>query len=185
MPKTTPGTIGDSHGFEDCHNWGQSEEIKRAHLDHANKMFPVLCELTVPNVCECCGIEGSSIKALKVCTGELLLCRVGGDINICFLALVCAHHMYIIYIRAPSDFVSFVPLMIAIGCRRVKYCGRKCQKLDWKAHKAVCQAQSFLGREGEKEELMDVKHMMTWYVLCQYLYPNHIPIALTILTRTI
>lgn len=74
MPKT-PGTVGDSHGFKDCHPIvvGQSDEIKQAHLDHANKMYPVLCELVVPNVCECCGIEGSSIKTLKVCTGELIL----------------------------------------------------------------------------------------------------------------
>ena len=75
--------------------------------------------------------------------------------------------MYIIIVH--HLILSFVPLMIAIGCRRVKYCGRKCQKLDWKAHKAVCQAQSFLGHEGDKEELMDVKHMMTWYVMCLYI----------------
>ena len=72
MP-ATQGT-GDSHGFEDCHPIvaGQSDEIKQAHLTHSRKMYPLLCELTIPNVCECCGV-GSSTQKLKVCTGELMM----------------------------------------------------------------------------------------------------------------
>ena len=67
---------------------------------------------------------------------------------------------------APSDFIFCTSQhIIIIGCRRAKYCGRECQKLDWKNHKASCQSVSFRGEGGDnKEEVADIQHMMTWYV---------------------
>ena len=36
------------------------------------------------------------------------------------------------------------------GCRSVQYCGKKCQKVDWKEHQVLCNAISKLSKERDE-----------------------------------
>lgn len=43
-------------------------------------------------------------------------------------------------------------LSICTGCRRARYCGRKCHRGHWKEHKEACQRYQREWQEEEEEE---------------------------------
>ncbi|KAF7329079.1 MYND-type domain-containing protein [Mycena kentingensis (nom. inval.)] len=62
--------------------------------------------------------------------------------------------------------ISDDPLPKCTGCRRVAYCGAKCQTKDWKDHKIICGDLSMVNARDEKEghKLVPVDERVRYYL---------------------
>ena len=63
--------------------------------------------------------------------------------------------------------------IVCSGCKAVRYCGQRCQKLHWSSHKGLCQAIEHL----ETQKRLQVEHR-DGYVFASHLTPKqHVAVA--------